>query len=71
MVILIVSYIFKQLKQWKGRFLVTHIIWKLFYETGNIESYLLLKQIENEQQLDEIVHMDIDQKAISTVKTEI
>lgn len=27
--------------------------WKLFSETGNIETYLLLKEMENEQDADE------------------
>jgi len=31
----------------KGRFLVNELIWALFKQTGNIETYLLLKQIEN------------------------
>lgn len=33
----------------KGRFLVNNLIWNLFYRTGNIETYLLLKELENEQ----------------------
>jgi len=27
---------------------VYELIWKLFLETGNVETYLLLKRIENE-----------------------
>lgn len=33
----------------KGRFLVNNKIWNLFSRTGDVEAYLLLKQLENEQ----------------------
>lgn len=29
---------------------MNEIIWSLFVETGNVETYLLLKQLENEYQ---------------------
>jgi len=28
---------------------VNNMIWNLFLQTGNVETYLLLKQLENEQ----------------------
>lgn len=31
-------------------------IWKLFSQTGNIETYLLLKEIENDSPLEDVVH---------------
>lgn len=34
-------------------------IWELFFKTGNIETYLLLKQIENEQ-LRELIHIQLE-----------
>lgn len=35
----------------KGSFLVNKLIWTLFKQTGSIETYLLLKQIENDHEL--------------------
>jgi len=32
----------------KGGFLVLDITWKLFTQTGNIEAYLLLKELEDD-----------------------
>ena len=33
------------------RFLVIDFTWKVFSQTGNIETYLLMKQIENDDEL--------------------
>lgn len=30
-------------------FLVIDLTWKLFSQTGNIETYLIMKELENEQ----------------------
>jgi len=32
------------------------LIWKLFRKTGNIETYLLLKQMENDHPLENVVN---------------
>nr|WP_249226083.1 YqzL family protein [Oceanobacillus jordanicus] len=40
------SYIFK-LKRKVG-FLVIDLTWRVFSQTGNIETYLLMKELENE-----------------------
>lgn len=40
-------------KQGKAEFLVLDFTWKVFTQTGNIETYLLLKELENAGQLDE------------------
>lgn len=37
-----------------------NIIWDLFYHTGDVEAYLLLKQIESEQ-LEEILNVRLDE----------
>jgi hypothetical protein len=41
-----VSYIFKQIERKVG-FLVVDLSWKVFSQTGNIETYLLMKELEN------------------------
>lgn len=41
----------------KGRFLVNNMIWNLFQKTGNVETYLLLKELENEYQYEEQLTM--------------
>lgn len=53
------------LKNRKAGFLVLDITWKVFSQTGNIETYLLLKemeslgvQVENGQMENEITEMD-------------
>lgn len=40
-----------------------NIIWDLFYQTGNVETYLLLKQIESEQ-LEEILNIRLDENDV-------
>lgn len=40
-----------------------NIIWDLFYETGNVDTYLLLKQLENEQ-LEEILSRNLNEKEV-------
>jgi len=63
------SYIFKQLR--KGRFLVNNMIWNLFLQTGNVETYLLLKQLENEQ-LDETLLTEYQEdEEIATLQTKM
>lgn len=47
------SYIFKHVKRKVG-FLVIDITWKLFSQTGNIETYLLMKELENESKSYEV-----------------
>lgn len=47
-----------------------HIIWKLFLQTGNVETYLLLKQLENEQ-LDENQITDIENEEIASFQTKM
>jgi len=37
---------------------VNNIIWNLFLQTGNVETYLLLKQLENEQTKEEEVESE-------------
>lgn len=44
---LTVSNIFSFNKNRKVGFLVVELTWKIFSETGNIETYLLLKELEN------------------------
>ena len=35
---------------------MNNIIWNLFLQTGNVETYLLLKQLENERDEDELLN---------------
>lgn len=49
--------IFKTISHRKVGFLVKGIIWSLFVQTGNVETYLLLKQLENDYQHDEQLTM--------------
>lgn len=37
-----------------GELLVNDVIWKLFSQTGNIETYLLLKEIESDSPLENV-----------------
>ena len=47
------------------------MIWNLFSKTGNVETYLLLKQLENEQ-LDENMLSDlIEDEDIATLNTKM
>lgn len=39
---------FKREVQRKVCFLVIDFVWKLFSQTGNIETYLLMKELEND-----------------------
>lgn len=39
-------------------FLVIDVTWKLFIETGNIETYLLLKELENEPSTNDFRQME-------------
>lgn len=43
-------------------------IWKLFLRTGNIETYLLLKQLENDQ-LEERFENEIEQEQEPTISS--
>src|SRR5699024_10600197 len=54
----------------KGSFLVNELIWALFKQTGNIETYLLLKQIENAHEVNSKVEEQQD-KEIETSDTNI
>lgn len=54
----------------KGWFLVQEEIWNLFLRTGNIETYLLLKQLENDQ-LDERFEHEIEQEESVSSHTKI
>lgn len=45
-------------------------IWELFLQTGNIETYLLLKQLENEQ-LDEHIKTNSENEDIVTLQTKM
>lgn len=45
-------------------------IWNLFLRTGNIETYLLLKQLENDQ-LDERFEHEIEQEESVSSHTKI
>lgn len=35
---------------------MNNIIWNLFLQTGNVETYLLLKQLEKERDEDELLN---------------
>jgi hypothetical protein len=48
---------------------VNHLIWHLFLETGNIETYLLLKSIENEPQVQELE--SLTQQEIASYQTKL
>lgn len=48
-----------------------NIIWDLFYETGNVDTYLLLKQLENEQ-LEEILSINLNEtEVIASMHTKL
>lgn len=48
-------------------FLVIDLTWKLFSQTGNIETYLIMKELENEQNLQELGQQD--EKNETPIKT--
>jgi hypothetical protein len=54
-------------KNRKVGFLVVELTWKLFSETGNIETYLLLKELENGVNQPELGNLNDDK--ISTFDT--
>jgi len=43
------------------------MIWNLFLQTGNIETYLLLKQLENEQ----LEEKDVESEDIASFQTKM
>ncbi|RFA36380.1 YqzL family protein [Virgibacillus dokdonensis] len=43
------------------------LTWKLFSQTGNIETYLIMKELENEQNLQELGQQD--EKNETPIKT--
>ncbi|HLR70613.1 MAG TPA: YqzL family protein [Pseudogracilibacillus sp.] len=43
------------------------MIWHLFSQTGNIETYLLLKQLENEQ----LEEKDVESEDIASFQTKM
>lgn len=43
-------------------FLVEERIWKVFLETGNVEAYLLLKQLEEKEEAKESVDKKQDEQ---------
>lgn len=45
------------------------LMWKLFLETGNVETYLLLKSIENENPTSE--HSDVIEEEIASYETKM
>lgn len=49
---------------------MNNIVWKLFFKTGDIETYLLLKHIENEQ-LRDLIHMNSEHHVTATVQSEM
>lgn len=46
--------VIKKSCQRKVGFLVLDLTWKLFSQTGNIEAYLLLKELESESNINDI-----------------
>ncbi|MFD2133576.1 YqzL family protein [Pseudogracilibacillus auburnensis] len=46
------------------------MIWNLFLQTGNVETYLLLKQLENEQ-LDERNNTETESEEIASFQTKM
>lgn len=49
---------------------MNNFIWSLFLQTGNIEAYLLLKQIENEQ-VDVNETTDTENGSVQPLQTEM
>lgn len=46
-------------------------MWELFYRTGNVETYLLLKRLENEQ-LEDILNIQLNnENEITSMHTNI
>lgn len=48
---------------------MNELMWKLFLETGNVETYLLLKSIENEHPTSE--NSDFTEKEIASFETKL
>jgi len=46
------------------------VIWELFSKTGNIETYLLLKEIENDHPLENVVDYSEHQEQHVETKSE-
>lgn len=60
------SYIFKHVKRKVG-FLVIDITWKLFSQTGNIETYLLMKELENDSKSHEVTQTaNVENRPLNT-----
>ncbi len=47
------------------------MIWNLFSKTGNVETYLLLKQLENEQLDENMLNDWIEDEDIATLNTKM
>lgn len=47
------------------------MIWNLFSKTGNVETYLLLKQLENEQLNENMLNDWIEDEDIATLNTKM
>ena len=47
-------------------FLVIELTWKLFCQTGNIEAYLLLKELEEDQTDSVIDQMNLEDEKLDT-----
>ncbi|HLQ71847.1 MAG TPA: YqzL family protein [Bacillota bacterium] len=45
---------------------MVHLTWKLFSQTGNIETYLLLKEMEKQQNEDK-TYTEMDKQDISSL----
>lgn len=50
---------------------MNNLIWNLFLQTGNVETYLLLKQLENEQLDEKLLSELIEDEDIATVQTKM
>lgn len=57
---------FSKRKNRKAGFLVLDITWKVFSQTGNIETYLLFKELEN---VDNEIDNDADEDESNEIET--
>lgn len=55
----------------KVGFRVIDLTWKLFFQTGNVEAYLLLKELEKDSTADNRIPPKIESEEIAPLETKM